>query len=96
MLYIAFVKNRPQSGPGSHDLTAKSRKWWNEGARPAGLKMVGFYGALSTKTPAVYVFEATSHDEIRTMIDYWNEVEFEVHPAFDMAEMFRKQGMKVA
>ena len=97
MLYIAFVKNRPRvGGAGNVDMLAKSRKWWNEGGRPAGLKTLAFYGALGTKTPAVLVFEAGNHDEIRTMVDYWSEVEFEIHPAFDMAEVFRKQGMKVA
>ena len=96
MLYIAFVTNRPQSGVGDLDLTAKSRKWWNEGKKPAGLKTIGFYGAVGSSTRAVIVFEAKSHEDIRTMINYWSEVEFEIHPAVDLAAIFRKQGMKVA
>ena len=95
MLYIAFVKNRPQTAPGTVDMQAKSRRWWNEGAKPTGLKTVGFYGAVGTRTRAVIVFEALSHEDIRTMIDYWNEVEFEVHPALDLAAVFRRQGMNV-
>jgi len=30
------------------------------------------------------------------MIEYWREVQFEVHPAADLAEVFRGQGMKIA
>jgi hypothetical protein len=29
------------------------------------------------------------------MLDYWKEVDFDVHPALDFAEMFRRQGMNV-
>ena len=94
MLYIAFIKNRPDTG-GGVDMQAKSRKWWNEGAKPAGLKTAAFYGALGCSTHSVIVFEASSHDDIRTMINYWGELEFEVHPAVDLAEAFRQQGMKV-
>ena len=47
-------------------------------------------------TPDVYVFEAESHEDIRVMIDYWKEVEFEIHPALDLAASFRQQGMKIA
>jgi len=95
MLYIAFVKNKPGTVLGNVDIMAKSRKWWNEGDRPAGLKTVGFYGALGTDTPDVYVFEAESHEDIRKMIDYWKEVEFEIHPAIDFAATFRAQGMNI-
>lgn len=95
MLYIAFVKNRPQTIPGG-DLDVKSRKWWNENAKPAGLRTVGFYGAIGSKTTAVIVFEAQSHEDIRTMLNYWNEVDFEVHPAVDLADDYRRQGMKVS
>jgi hypothetical protein len=45
----------------------------------------------------VMVFDAQSHDDIRQMINYWRETtDFEVHPAVDLASMFRQQGMKVA
>jgi hypothetical protein len=96
MLYIAFAKSKSGTVIGNTDIVAKSRKWWNEGDRPAGLKTVGFYGALGTNTPDVYIFEADSHEDIRKMIDYWKEVEFDIHPALDFADMYRKQGMKVA
>jgi len=32
--------------------------------------------------PDVYVFEAQSHEDVRTLIDYWKEVEFDTHPAW--------------
>jgi Protein of unknown function (DUF3303) len=96
MLYIAFVKNKPRWQLEHVDLVAKSRRWWNEGERPAGLKTVGFYGSLGTETPDVIVFEASDHQDIRKMIEFWNEIDFEVHPAVDLAELFRKQGMKIA
>lgn len=96
MLYIAFVKNRAHAGAGTVDMQAKSREWWNEGGRPAGLKTVAFYGAVGSSTTAVIVFEAANHDDIRSMTNYWTELEFDVHPAVDLAEAFRKQGMRVA
>ena len=30
------------------------------------------------------------------MIAYWKEVDFEVHPALDLGEVFRREGMRVA
>jgi hypothetical protein len=95
MLYIAFLKSKPGSPPDT-DLNAKSRKWWNEGGKPAGLKTVGFYGVLSSNNPDVYVFESSNHDDIRTMIEYWRDVSFEVHPAVDMVKVFHAQGMDVS
>jgi hypothetical protein len=44
----------------------------------------------------VYVFEAESQEDVRTMSDYWKEVEFDIHPAMDFAAMVRSQGMKIA
>ena len=41
------------------------------------------------------VFEAESHEDIRKMIASWKEVDFEVHPALDLGEVFRRQGMKI-
>ena len=49
-----------------------------------------------SETPDVYVFEAESHEDIRVMIDCWKEVEFDIHPALDLAASFRQQGMKIA
>jgi len=94
MLYIAFVRNHPPTAAGV-DMQAKSRKWWNEGAKPAGLKTVAFYGAVGSGMHSVLIFEAASHEDIRTMIHYWSELDFDVHPAVDLAETFRKQGMHV-
>ena len=95
MLYVAFIKNRPGTATDV-DVIAKSRKWWNEGAKPAGLKTIGFYGVLRSNTPDVFVFELSNHDDIRTMIEYWRDVSFEVHPAVDMAKVFHAQGMDIS
>jgi hypothetical protein len=95
MLYVAFVKNRPRWQLGHGDLQAKSRRWWNEGGRPAGIQTLGFYGTLGTETPDVIIFEAASHEDIRRMLEYWNDLDFEVHPAIDLADAFRRQGMKI-
>ena len=96
MLYIAFMKNRSNLNLDDVDITAKSKKWWNEGDCPASIKVVGIWGALGTDVADVLVFECDNHDDIRTLVDYWrNEVDLEVHPAFDMADVFRRQGMKI-
>jgi hypothetical protein len=95
MLYLAFFKH--QSGLATEtDVVTKSRKWWNEGDKPAGLKTLGIYGSLGTNASDVLVFEASDHNDIRTMIEYWPEFSFEIHPAVDLAQFFRTQGMKVA
>jgi hypothetical protein len=96
MLYIAFVKNKPRWQLGDVDFATKSRRWWNEGERPPALKTIGFWTSLGTETPDVLIFEAQDHEDIRKMLAYWNEVDFEVHPALDLADIFRRQGMKVA
>ena len=94
MLYIAFIKSRPGL-TSETDIVAKSRKWWNEGGKPAGIKTSCFYAALGSDTRDVVVFDASNHEDIRTMIEYWREVQFEVHPALDLADTFRAQGMTI-
>jgi len=63
--------------------------------KPAARKQWAFTASRSD-TPDVVVFEASNHDDIRTMIEYWREVQFEVHPAADLAQVFRAQGMKIS
>jgi hypothetical protein len=95
MLYIAFVRARshPTEGAAVED---RSRQWWNEGARPQGLRTIAIFGSLGT-SPDVFVFDADSHDDVQAMVTFWNPVaELDVHPAVDLAEAFRKQGMDVA
>jgi hypothetical protein len=97
MLYIAFFKIKPNLSVGSSEIIEMSRKWWDGGGKPAGLKTIAVFGCLGTDTRDVMVFEAQSHDDIRQMINYWRDTtDFEVHPAVDLASMFRQQGMKVA
>src|SRR5437588_11490722 len=92
MLYLAFVKTRAEHA--GEDLSEKSRAWWNEGDKPADIRVAGFYGTLS-ESPNVFVFEADNHDSIARMLSYWPEVQFDVHPAQDLVEGFRTQGMQV-
>jgi Domain of unknown function (DUF3303) len=95
VLYIAYVKARSGAADSS-EIEARSRKWWNEGARPEGLKTVGIFGCLGTESPDIFVFDAESHDDIQTMVDYWRVIaDIEVHPAMDLAASFRRQGMNI-
>jgi hypothetical protein len=95
MLYIAFVKARLESTDGV-GIEERSRRWWNEGARPDGLKTVGLFGCVGTVSPDIFVFDADGHDDIQTMVEYWQGVaDLEIHPAVDLAESFRRQGMNV-
>jgi hypothetical protein len=96
MLYIAFVKARSQPAEGTK-VEELSRRWWNEGARPAGLRTVAIFGSLGTSSPDVFVFDASSNDDIQTMVTFWSPVaEIDVHPCVDLAAAFRTQGMNVA
>jgi hypothetical protein len=93
MLYIAYVKARPDAT----GIDKLSQKWWNDGARPAGLRTIGIFGCIGTESPDVFIFDADSHNEIQTMVDYWRPVaDLVVHPAVDLAATFRAQGMNVA
>jgi hypothetical protein len=38
MLYVAFFKVKPGLTAGSPEIIEKSRKWWDQGGKPAGLK----------------------------------------------------------
>ena len=97
MLYVALYKNKPGVALKSKDVIDKSRKWWNEGGKPAGIKTLAIYGTLGTAVPEILVFETDSHEDIRKMISFWRDTtEFEVYPALDLAADFRKQGMKVS
>jgi hypothetical protein len=95
-LHIAFVKNKPRAMFENVDIIAKPRQRWNEGGKPADIRTVSFYDALRMQTADVYIFETENHDDIHKMLDYWPEVDFDVHPAFDMAAQFVQQGMKVS
>jgi hypothetical protein len=96
MLYVAFYKNKPGVALKSKDVIDKSRKWWNEGGKPAGIKTLALYGALGSDAPDVLVFETDSHDDIRKMISFWRDTtDFQVFPAVDLGADFLKQGMKV-
>jgi hypothetical protein len=92
MLYLAFVKTRADYV--GKDLTQKSTSWWNEGDKPADIRVRGFFGTLSD-SPNVFVFEADDQDSIATMLAYWPEVQFDIHPAQDLIAVFRGQGMNV-
>jgi Protein of unknown function (DUF3303) len=97
MLYVAFYKNKPGVALKNKDVMDKSRKWWNEGGKPKGMKTVAVYGALGSDAPNVIVFETDSHDDIRKMISFWRDTtDFQVYPGIDLAADFRKQGMKVS
>jgi len=48
MLYVAFVKNKPRAVFDNVEIMTKSRTWWNEGGKPAGIRTVAFYGALGS------------------------------------------------
>jgi hypothetical protein len=95
MLYLAFVRTRQGGDPAQ--VAERSRKWWNDGARPPGLRTIGIYGCIGTASPDVFVFDADGHDDIQAMVNYWRpSLELEVHPAVDLAEAFRRQGMDIA
>jgi hypothetical protein len=68
MLYVAFFKIKPGLTAGSPEIIEKSRKWWDGGGKPAGLKTVGVFSCLGTDTRDVLIFEAQSHDDIREMV----------------------------
>jgi hypothetical protein len=53
------------------------------------------YGALGTEAPDVYVFEAERAQDIHKLIAHWREVDFDIHPAVDLIEVYRQQGMSV-
>jgi len=91
-----LFKIKPGLTAGSPEIVEKSRKWWDQGGKPAGLKTVGVFGCLGTDTRDVLIFEAQNHDDIREMVNFWRDTtDFEVHPAVDLAATFKHQGMKV-
>ena len=96
MLYIAYINNRATQPVDAVDMAEKSRTWWNEGGKPKGLRTVGIFGALGTDAKDVLIFEAEDHEDIERMVEYWrNEVDLEIHPALDLAQRWRAQGMKI-
>jgi hypothetical protein len=92
MLYIAFVRLKPERA--SADLVEKSRQWWNEGGRPPGLRTVAGYGSLGAALN-VFVFETGDHEELRKLVHFWSDFDFEIHPAVELLEEWRQQGMHV-
>ncbi len=94
MLYLALATNARDID--QDDLMARSRAWWNEGARPANLKTIGAYRTLGSGAKDVYIIEADSHDDLAVMVSHWRGiVTFEIHPAFDSLAQWREQGMDV-
>jgi Protein of unknown function (DUF3303) len=93
MMYVAFVTIGPEQR-GSSALLDKSQRWWNEGGRPRGLKTVAAYGTLGS-SPDVFVLETDNPEDLRALTSFWSEIDFEIHPAIDLVEVFRAQGMQV-
>jgi Protein of unknown function (DUF3303) len=94
MKYVAYVTIRSEQR-GNTALVDRSRKWWNEGGRPSGLKTVAAYGTLGS-SPDVFVLETDDPEDLRAMTSFWSDIDFEIHPAVDLIEVFRGQGMQVA
>jgi len=94
MRYIAFVRRR--SGFDRPEFAEKSKRWWNDGEAPEGLKTLAAWHALGSRTPSVFVFECDDHEALHRLLEFWNELEFELHPARDLLEQYRAQGMHVA
>lgn len=94
MLFIGYLRvdRNDRRGP---EIADKAHKWWNEGQRPAGISIVASYGAVGTNTPDVLVFEAADHIDIQKMVSFWAPVELEIHPAIDLLEYWRAQGMQI-
>ena len=74
-------------------MMAKSRKWWNEGDRTAGLRIIYFMTPLGAYAPDAYVFETETYEDIRKIITYWKAAEFDIHPAMDFTKIFQPQSM---
>ncbi|MFI5046495.1 MAG: DUF3303 domain-containing protein [Acidimicrobiia bacterium] len=89
---MAFARLRP--GQASSDLIKKSEQWWNDGGRPPGLRTIAGYGCLGTG-PNVFVFETDDHEDLRKQVHFWSEFDFEIHPAVELLEEWRRQGMHV-
>ena len=94
MLFIGFltIDRNDRRGP---EIAEKAAKWWNEGQRPSELEIVASYGAVGTNTPDVLVFEADDNLDIQKMVNFWAPVEITVHPAIDLLEYWRTQGMEI-
>ena len=97
MLYVAFFKNKPSVLVGSSQVIEKSRKWWDEGGKPAGFKTIGIFGCLGTESTDVLIFEAQNHEDIAAMVSFWRDTtDFEIHPAVDLMATFKQQGRNVS
>jgi hypothetical protein len=95
MLYLAFV--RAKAAAAGTEVQTLSRQWWNEGARPEGVTTIAIYGSVGTSCPDVFVFDAATHDDIERVVQHWSPVaDLDVHPAVDLADRFRQQGMNIA
>jgi hypothetical protein len=94
VLFIGFltIDRNDRRGP---EIAEKARKWWNDGEQPSGLRIVASYGAVGTNTPDVLVFEADDNLDIQRMVNFWAPVAIDVHPAIDLLDFWRTQGMDI-
>ena len=68
MLYVAFFKIKPGLTAGSPEIIEQSRKWWDGGGKPAGLKTVGVFSCLGTETRDVLIFETQSEERLVSLL----------------------------
>jgi hypothetical protein len=88
-------QKQARHGAGQHQYPGQVAQVVKRG-RPAGLKTIRFYNALGTHTPEGYVFEAQSHEDVRTMDDRLLERGGIRHPSgVDLTTMFQQQGIKI-
>jgi hypothetical protein len=94
MMYIGFL-TIDRNDRRKPEIAEKAKKWWNDGEAPKGLKIVASYGAVGTNTPDVLVFESEDNLDIQKMVSFWAPVGIEIHPAFDLLDYWRTQGMAI-
>lgn len=92
MLFLVHATLRPEHAPA--DFSAKSHRWWNEGGRPSNLHFRSLIGAVGTGANVMLV-EASDIDDLRSLVSFWTEYEFDIRPAVDLGEVFRQQSMDV-
>jgi hypothetical protein len=91
MIFVGYARLKPEHV--RDDFGEKSQTWWKE-RRPKGLKFLSAYGSLGA-TPDVFVVDTNDHQDIAAMVQFWYEFEFDLHPAYDLLDTFRQQGMPV-
>ena len=91
MIFAVFATLKPDHQQEA--FLEKSKKWWDTD-RPPTLTFRSAFSVIGA-VPDLYILETDNQADLHSLVHYWPEFDFVIHPAYDLLDHYRRQGMKI-